>query len=276
MKDQKNNQNRFKPTRSLGQNFLVNTEIAEKICAAANLEQKDIVLEVGPGYGVLTEIIVGKVHCLFAIEKDRRLYSWLIKRFKGYDNLKIINGDILKVNPAELAKNHKIKFISNLPYNITSPVLELLLDNRNLYSTIVIMVQKEVGDRIASKPGTKVFGSLSVISQTYFDIKKVCAVPSGSFKPRPKVDSVVLKMVPTDKFCKMIRDPVLFNSIVRSSFSSRRKMISNSLRSSFDRESIEQCLTESGIDGKRRAETVGIDEFIKLANTFYQLQQSIS
>ncbi|MGI9534225.1 MAG: ribosomal RNA small subunit methyltransferase A, partial [Thermodesulfobacteriota bacterium] len=170
----------------------------------------------------------------------------------------------------------RIKFISNLPYNITSPVLSILFENREIFSNIVIMVQKEVGERIASGPNTRIYGSLSVISQTYFDIKKVCFVPSSAFKPRPKVDSVVLKLVPVKSFSKKINDSSIYKNVVQSSFSSKRKMISNSLKSSFEKEDIEFCLKKSGIDGKRRAETLRIEEFIELSNNFFQLQQSIN
>ncbi|MGI9553310.1 MAG: 16S rRNA (adenine(1518)-N(6)/adenine(1519)-N(6))-dimethyltransferase RsmA [Thermodesulfobacteriota bacterium] len=276
MKNQKEEIQNFMPTKKLGQNFLINHSFVNKICDAADFSHDDIAIEVGPGYGVLTEQILEKVKYLYAIEKDRNLFSLLEKKFTGFKNIKLINGDILKTDIRKLTGKNSIKFISNLPYNITSPVLSILLENREIFSNIVIMVQKEVGERIASGPNTRIYGSLSVISQTYFDIKKICFVPSSAFKPRPKVDSVVLKLVPVTGFSKKISDSSIHKNVVQSSFSSKRKMISNSLKSSFEKEEIEICLKKSGIDGKRRAETLGLEEFIELSNNFFQLQQSIN
>ena len=270
------NIHRFKPTKKLGQNFLKDHSVVNKICNAAQLCGNDHVIEVGPGYGILTEKILETADCLYAIEKDKNLYGWLKKKFAYSKKIKIINSDVLKTDIKKFKHKNNLKFVSNLPYNITSPVLTILTENRDLFSVIVIMVQKEVGERIASKPGRRIYGSLSVISQTYFEIKKVCSVPSTAFKPKPKVDSVVLKLVPISRYSKKIKNNKLYEKSVRASFSSKRKMIVNSLKSSFDKEHIEACLSKSGIDGKRRAETLTIDEFIKLANNFYQLQQSIS
>lgn len=276
MKNPKKKSRSFKPTKKLGQNFLKNHTIVNKIIEAAELGRSDHVIEVGPGYGVLTEKILEQVNRLYAIEKDKTLYLHLKNKFSSFKNFEIFNDDILSLDIKKFKKNNTIKFISNLPYNITSPVLSLLLENRNMFSSIVIMVQKEVGERIISAPGTKIYGSLSVISQTYFDIKKICSVPSSAFKPKPKVDSIVLRLVPTTCYSQKITDSLLFKNVVQSSFSSRRKMISNSLKSSFETEHIDICLKESGIEEKRRAETLKIEEYIKLANNFYQLQQSIN
>ena len=264
----------FRPTKKLGQNFLQDHSIVTKICDAAGLGSDDDIIEVGPGFGVLTEEILKKVNLLYAIEKDKDLCIFLENKFSGFGNIKIINDDILRIDIKKFKDKNSLKFISNLPYNITSPVLSILLENRDILSTVVIMVQKEVGMRISSAPGTKVYGSLSVITQTYFDIKKVCSVPRSAFKPVPKVDSIVLQMDPVSKFSKKIDDHSLYKKVVQSSFSSKRKMIGNSLKPFFDREHIETCLDKSGIDGKRRAETIGIEEFIRIANNFHQLQQS--
>ncbi len=264
----------FKPTKKLGQNFLKDHLVVSKICKAAELSSDDTVIEVGPGHGILTEKIIEKANLLYAVEKDTRLCNKLENKFAGFDNIKIINEDVLKTDIKNFKNNKGLKFISNLPYNITSPVLSILIENSSIFSNIVIMVQKEVGERIKSKSGVRVYGSLSVISQTYFEIRKVCTVSASAFKPKPKVDSIVLKLKPITKYREKIIDHLLYKNIVRASFSLKRKMIGNSLRSTFEKECIEKCLNVSGIDGKRRAETLGTEEFIKLANNFYQLQQS--
>ena len=267
----------FKATKRLGQNFLKDHSVVNKICEAAELTSGDIVIEVGPGYGVLTKKILEKVSRLYAIEKDKNLHLWLKNEFADFKNVEIINDDILRTDIKKFFKHKgRLKFISNLPYNITSPVLSILIENSSVFSNVVIMVQKEVGERIASKPKTRIYGSLSVISQTYFDIRKICLVHSTAFEPEPKVESIVLKMVPITVYSKKIRSNLLYKNVVRASFSSKRKMISNSLKSTFDKEHIKICLNESGIKGKRRAETLKTEEFIKLANNFYQLQQSIN
>jgi len=266
----------FKPSKRLGQNFLKEHSVVNKICEAAELDGNDTVIEVGPGFGILTESILERVRHLFAIEKDKKLFHLLKNRFSDTANINIVNDDVLGLDFKRFNRKKDLKFVSNLPYNITSPVLSILLENRDLFSVIVIMVQKEVGERLASAPEKKNYGSLSVISQTYYDIKKVCNVPRTAFSPKPKVDSIVLKLVPITNFSNKIRDSLLYKNVVNASFSSKRKMIGNSLKSSYDKETIVDCLERSRIDGKRRAETLTVEEFVELANNFYQLQQSIS
>ncbi len=267
---------KFRPTKKLGQNFLKDAAVVTRICDAAELSEGDTVIEAGPGHGILTEKIQEKAGLLYAVEKDTRLYDQLKTKFSGAGNVKIINGDFLKTDIKKFKTSDTLKFVSNIPYNITSPILSILIENSRMFSDVVIMVQRELGDRMRSSPGVRVYGSLSVIVQTYFEIKKVCLVPPEAFKPKPKVESIVLKLNPTDKYSKKISDHSLYKSIVRASFSSKRKMLSNSLRSAFAKDYIDACLKRSGIEGKRRAETLTIEEFIKLADNFHQLQQSSS
>ncbi len=266
----------FRPTKKLGQNFLTDKTVIKRIINSAELSSKDLIIEIGPGKGALTGRIAAIVKKIYAIEKDNFLFGDLEQKYASLDNLILINEDALKIDFSSFKNNGKFKFIANLPYNITSPVLSRLTENRNLFSTIIIMIQKEVGDRITSKPGNKIYGSLSVMIQSFFDVTHLFTVPPGSFSPKPKVDSVVIKLVPTQQHSSLIKNTKLFSRVVKSSFSSRRKMINNSLRSEFEKEEIDICLGKSGISGKRRAETLGVSEYIELANNFYELQQSTS
>ena len=266
----------FRPTKKLGQNFLTDKTVIKRIINSAELSSEDLIIEIGPGKGALTGRIAAIVKKIYAIEKDNFLFGELEQKYASLDNLILINEDALKIDFSSFKDKEKLKFIANLPYNITSPVLSRLTENRNLFSTIIIMIQKEVGDRIASKPGNKIYGSLSVMIQSFFDVTHLFTVPPGSFSPKPKVDSVVIKLVPTQQHSSLIKNTKLFSRVVKSSFSSRRKMINNSLRSEFEKEEINICLGKSGISGKRRAETLGVSEYIELANNFYELQQSTS
>lgn len=266
----------FRPTKKLGQNFLTDKTVIKRIINSAELSSKDLIIEIGPGKGALTGRIAAIVKKIYAIEKDNFLFGELEKKYASLENLILINEDALKIDFSSFEDKEKLKFVANLPYNITSPVLSRLTENRNLFSTIIIMIQKEVGDRITSKPGNKIYGSLSVMIQSFFDVTHLFTVPPGSFSPKPKVDSVVIKLVPTQQHSSLIKNTKLFSRVVKSSFSSRRKMINNSLRSEFEKEEIDICLGKSGISGKRRAETLGVSEYIELANNFYELQQSTS
>ena len=266
----------FRPTKKLGQNFLTDTNVISRILDSAALNSQDLIIEVGPGKGALTGRIAAIVNKIYAIEKDKFLFDELNKKYATLNNLVIINEDALKTDFRSFECNTKIKFIANLPYNITSPILSKLTENRAIFSKIIIMIQKEVGNRLASEPGNKTYGALSVMIQTYFDVTHLFTVLPGSFRPKPKVDSVVIKLVPTQQYCSSIKDTKLYSRVVKSSFSSRRKMINNSLRNEFDKEDIEICLSEAGINGKNRAETLSISEFIQLSNSFYELQQSTS
>ena len=266
----------FRPTKKLGQNFLTDKTVINRILDSAALDSKDVVIEVGPGKGALTGRLAAVVKNVYAIEKDNFLFGELNNKYASLSNLTLINEDALRTDFKTFEGNPKIKFIANLPYNITSPMLSRLTENRDLFSNIIIMIQKEVGDRIASEPGNKTYGSLSVLIQTFFNVTRLFTVPPGSFKPKPKVDSVVIKLIPTQTHCDLIKDINLYSRVVKSSFSSRRKMINNSLKSEFNKEEIEISLSNSEISGKRRAETMEVSEFIRLANNIYELQQSTS
>ena len=274
--DLKKTESSFRPTKKLGQNFLKDANVINRIIDSAELNPKDLVIEVGPGKGALTGRIAPNVNKIYAIEKDSFLFDELNKRYSKLNNLVIINEDALKADFKSFESSSKLKFIANLPYNITSPILSKLTENRSIFSSIIIMIQKEVGNRLASKPGSKIYGALSVMIQTYFDVTHLFTVPPAAFRPRPKVDSVVIKLIPTDEYSSLINNTKLYSRVVKASFSSRRKMLINALKSDFDKEDIELSISRSGINGKNRAEDLNILQFIKLSNSFHQLQQSTS
>ena len=252
------------PKKSLGQNFIIDIEIINQIIEIAGLSKDDEILEIGAGLGTLTMYLAEKVKRVVAIEKDRRLFKELEKSLSEIKNLELYNEDILQVDLKRFYNENKMKVVSNLPYSISSPILIRLLEKRELYSLIVIMIQREVGERIAAKPGGKDYGSLSVLLQTYMEVTIGLSVPSDAFWPKPKVESVVIKLIPLDRPRIKITDEKLFNKIVRTAFSTRRKILGNALSSIFPKDKLNAILDSSGTDRTRRAETLSIEEFARI------------
>jgi 16S rRNA (adenine1518-N6/adenine1519-N6)-dimethyltransferase len=252
------------PRKSLGQNFIKDSQVLERIGEIANLSTEDEVLEIGAGLGALTLFLGEKVRRVIAIEKDSRLIDKLKETVSHLKNVEIIPEDALRVELRRFCGKKRLKVVSNLPYSISSPILIKLLEERELFSLLVLMIQREVGERITALPGGRTYGSISILIQTYMNASIELLVPPEAFWPRPKVDSVVIKLVPLPVPRISIRDEKLFRSIVRAAFSSRRKILSNSLSSLFPKEKSEQILRSSEIDGKRRAETLSIEEFGRL------------
>lgn len=252
------------PKKSLGQNFIIDIEIINQIIEIAGLSKDDEILEIGAGLGTLTVYLADKVKRVVAIEKDRRLFKDLEKSLSEIKNLELYNEDILQVDLKGFYNENKMKVVSNLPYSISSPILIRLLEKRELYSLIVIMIQREVGERIAAKPGGKDYGSLSVLLQTYMEVTIGLSVPSDAFWPKPKVESVVIKLIPLDRPRIKITHEKLFNKVVRAAFSTRRKILGNALSSIFPKDRLNSILDSSGIDRTRRAETLSIEEFARI------------
>lgn len=252
------------PSKSLGQNFITDKRVIERIIETASLTKEDEVLEIGPGLGALTFALAESAGRVVAVEKDERLVNLLRGSLDVYPNIELVSGDSLKVNFREFYRGHKMKVISNLPYSISSPVLFKLKEDRDIFSCFILMLQREVGERITAKPGGKEYGSISVLLQTYLDIKLEFRVPPAAFWPRPKVDSVVLKLIPLPAPRVPVPDEKLYEKVVRAAFSSRRKMLGNSLKSILPKETVDRILAASGIDKKRRAETLSIEEFSAL------------
>ncbi len=267
-------QKKFYPTKKLGQNFLHDQNIIRKIVALGDIQKEnDTVIEIGPGLGALTTHLAEKAKKVYAIEKDKRLLGPLEKAFKDYSNITLINKDALAIDYFEFAIQNKLKLIANLPYNISTPILLKIHENRNLFSRVVVMLQKEVGERICSPENRKSYGSLSVLFQNYFDTKVNFKVAPEAFKPKPKVDSVVIGLNPLNKPRFPVADEKFFESFLRTAFSSRRKMIRNSLSNSFEKTVIDTALENEGVDHKRRAETLSVEELVNLSNEFYKLNE---
>ena len=268
----------FKMTKSLGQNFLINENILDNIIESANINNNDVVLEIGTGIGTLTQRLCEKAKKVVAVEIDKNLIPILNETLSDYDNISIINKDILKTDINEELKNlsihQKIKVVANLPYYITTPIIMKVLEDKVDVDCMVLMLQKEVADRMNAIPSTKDYGSLSIAVQYYCDTSIVCKVPKSSFIPEPNVDSLVLKLVVNEKRKVDIEDEDLFFKIVRGSFSKRRKTILNSLSNYEDlgdKEKIQKLLEISEIDSKRRGETLSIYEFANLAKNYKKL-----
>jgi 16S rRNA (adenine1518-N6/adenine1519-N6)-dimethyltransferase len=266
----------FKPRKSLGQHFLVDEAVLERILSAAELSPGDVVIEIGPGLGILTEGLAKQGARVVAVELDARLVVLLKKRLSGFPDIKVVHADILKVTPwqllrdnlpaPELARGYKV--IANLPYYITSPVLTHFLEAQPRPSKMVVMVQKEVGEAIAAAPGKMRF--LSVKSQFYSRPVVVSHVPAASFYPPPKVDSVILRLDVYSRPIVGVSDVAGFFAVVMHGFSAPRKQIRNSLAHSLGMTSgqVASLLQKAGIEPRRRAETLSLKEWRALWKAF--------
>lgn len=266
----------FKLSKSLGQNFLTDKNIIDKIIDATEITDEDLVIEIGPGIGVLTAEACQKAKRVVAVEIDRNLIPILEDTLSEYNNVEIINQDVLKTDLNEIIEKsgcRRAKVIGNLPYYITTPIIMALLEGGIHADSITIMMQKEVADRIKSNPGTKAYGALSVAVQYYCTVRNVAVVPKEVFFPAPKVDSAVLRLDLRDEKPVELDDEKMFFRCIKAGFGQRRKTLSNSLIGLGDvtKEEVKSCLEAAGIDEKRRAETLNLDEFAAIANYFSKL-----
>jgi 16S rRNA (adenine1518-N6/adenine1519-N6)-dimethyltransferase len=253
-----------RPKKRFGQNFLRDQQVVERILGAAELEHSDNLLEIGPGLGALTDRLLPCVGQLHVMELDRDLAASLQARPEN--NLQVHMGDALRLDWGELLTEPPYKLVANLPYNISSQILFKILDNRQLFSRLVLMFQQEVGDRLCAEPASKQYGILSVLCQNYFDVRRVVRVPPGAFFPPPKVHSVVLRFDALDQPRVAVTDERFFRRVVKGAFGQRRKTLRNSLQGaglSFD--GLVEAMAEIDIDAKRRAETLSLEEFGALA-----------
>ena len=263
--------NRFKlrADKKLGQNFLIDEQVVRRIVAAAELSEADTVLEVGPGIGTLTQGLAESKAQVVAVELDTRLLPVLATTLEGYDNVRVVHGDILKVDIMEEVGVPNFKVCANLPYYITTPIIFALLEKRLPMERLVAMVQKEVAERMAAQPGGKDYGALSVAIQYYTEPEIAFIVPPTSFIPAPAVDSAVIVCKRREKPPVEVCDEALFFRVVKAAFSLRRKMLSNSLKNmGIKSEQVAKWLELAGVDGKRRAETLSLEDFAKLTNSF--------
>jgi 16S rRNA (adenine1518-N6/adenine1519-N6)-dimethyltransferase len=263
---------KFKFSKSLGQNFLIDDNIVESIVDGADVKSEDYIVEVGPGIGTLTREMGKIAKKVVAIEIDRKLIPILKDTLSDLDNVEVVNQDILKADIHNLIKDKldggPIKLVANLPYYITTPIVMKFLEEHVPVTDIVVMVQKEVADRMNAVPGTKDYGALSVAVQYYCDTDIVAKVPRHMFVPQPNVDSVVigLRVRSTKKY--IVDSEEIFFKTVKASFGQRRKTLLNSLSGlgMFDKEGLKEILKEANIDEKRRGETLSVDEFANLSN----------
>lgn len=262
--------------KRFGQNFLIDTHVLEKIIAASQITKEDFVLEIGPGIGTMTQYLAEYAREVTAVEIDNTLIPILKDTLKDWDNVTVINDDILKVDIRKLAleKNggKPIKVVANLPYYITTPIIMGLFENQVPIDSITIMVQKEVADRMQVGPGTKDYGALSLAIQYYARPEIVANVPPNCFMPRPKVGSAVIRLERYEKPPVQVTDEKLMFRIIRASFNQRRKTLVNGLKNSqelsYSREEIEEVLNECGIPLNIRGEALTLAEFASLANAF--------
>ncbi|MBQ1407553.1 MAG: 16S rRNA (adenine(1518)-N(6)/adenine(1519)-N(6))-dimethyltransferase RsmA [Eubacterium sp.] len=263
----------FRFSKSLGQNFLTDVSVINGIVSGAEITKSDLVVEIGPGIGVLTTACADAAGYVMSIEIDRELEPVLAETLTGYENIEIIFGDALKTDISALRAEHPeltgFKIVGNLPYYITTPILTHLVEADTGADSITIMMQKEVADRISAPAGSRDCGAISICVQYRCEIERVLEVGKEAFMPQPKVDSAVLKLIPRKEPAVKVKDEKLFFEIVKAGFSQRRKTLRNSLKTTGrSREDIDRFLEAAGIEGERRAETLTLEEFAALADAF--------
>lgn len=262
----------IKMSKKLGQNFLIKRGIVDEIVHAAELTVGEPVLEVGPGIGTLTQGLAQSGADVTAIELDRRLLEVLDTTLASYDNVRIIHGDVLKLDVPTIMNHKPFKVVANLPYYITTPIIMSLLESKLPIERLVVMVQKEVALRMIAKPGTKDYGALSVAVQYYTEPDIVLDVPPKFFLPAPAVTSSVIRCVLRDKPPVDVIDEKLFFRVVKAGFAQRRKTFSNTMKTTgLTRDRIEELLAKANIDGQRRGETFTLQEFADVANAWAAL-----
>ena len=269
----------FRHSKSLGQNFLKDSSVIAEIVDGSDISENDLVIEIGPGMGALTGMAADAAGRLVAVELDKRLIPVLEERFGSRDDIVIINDDILKTDLNALIGKYRmidgreaehVRIIGNLPYYITTPIIMKILEEGVRADSITAMMQKEVAERIAAPPGNKTYGALSVAVQYYCEVTKICDVGRHLFVPQPKVDSAVLRMDIRSEKCVEVSDEKAFFRCIKEGFGQRRKTLYNSLcgASGMTKELAGKVLAEAGIDKDRRAETLTIEEFAKVADAY--------
>lgn len=260
--------------KKFGQNFLIDPHVLDKIINAAEITKEDCVIEIGPGIGSVTQALIDNAGKVISIEIDDQLIPILTEQFGGCENFRLIHKDVLKVDLhkliAEESPNRRIKVVANLPYYITTPIIMMLLEHNLPIESITVMVQKEVADRMASDPGSKQYGAITVAMKYYCDTYLVANVPQNCFMPRPNVDSAVIKLTLHQEPIVDINDEEQLLKIIKAAFSQRRKTLLNTLASNgnlgLSKEEIKNVLDESGIGASTRGETLSLDDYAMLSN----------
>lgn len=271
------NKYQFTTKKKFGQNFLIDSNVLDKIIMASEITKDDFVVEIGPGIGTLTQYLCEHAGKVIAIEIDNKLIPILNDTLADYDNVEVINKDVLKIDLNKLVEeknnNKKIKVVANLPYYITSPIIMQLLESKLPIKNITVMVQKEVAERIMSGPGTKDYGSISVAVQYYSKPHIAAIVPPNCFIPKPKVSSAILCLTPYDNPPVDVKDEDLFFKIVRSSFNQRRKTLANGLNNAgflnLSKGEINDAIKALDKPTSIRGETLTLEEFAHFSNIIY-------
>ena len=264
----------FRFSKSLGQNFLIDEGALAGILSGADISEDDCVLEIGHGFGTLTQRLCGAAKKVVCVEIDKTVIPILEENLKDFDNFEIINDDVMKIDIKSLVEQkfgtENVKVAANLPYYITTPIIMMLLESKVKFKSITVMVQKEVAKRLCASEGTKDFGAISLAVQYFCNANYLFDVPNTSFMPPPKVTSTVVRLDLLDKPRVSVKKEEMFFKTVKASFAQRRKTLLNALSnagfSGFSKAEISEILKNIGIDEKRRGETLSIDEFARLAD----------
>ncbi|MDD6858225.1 MAG: 16S rRNA (adenine(1518)-N(6)/adenine(1519)-N(6))-dimethyltransferase RsmA [Lachnospiraceae bacterium] len=259
--------------KKYGQNFLIDTHVLEKIIRAASIGSDDVVLEIGPGIGTLTQYLCENARQVIAVEIDDMLIPILGETLKDYDNVKIVHNDILKVDVNEIVSEYpgsSIKVVANLPYYITTPIIMGLFESGVPIDSITIMVQKEVAERMQAKPGTKDYGALTLAVQYYADAKIMANVPPNCFMPRPAVGSAVINLVKHKEKRYDVKNEDMLFRIIRASFNQRRKTLQNGLNNAanlpYTKQQIAEAIEKMGLPAAVRGEKLSLEQFVELSN----------
>ena len=257
-------------SKALGQNFLIDENIIKNTIKGASIKKEDLIIEIGPGLGTLTEEIAKSAGKVICVELDKRMIEILKERFFLYDNIEFINEDVLKLDLDKIIEENgelSAKIVANLPYYITTPIIMKLLETRAKFESITVMVQKEVADRLCAKTGTREAGAITYAVEYYSNARKLFTVPNSSFIPIPNVESEVITLeVKQDKYKNVKNEEVLFK-IIKLAFMQRRKTLSNALSGlDFSKDEIRKILIELNIDEKVRGEALSLDKFIEISN----------
>lgn len=271
----------IRPRKKFGQHWLKNQSVLENIIDTAEITKQDRILEIGPGKGVLTEKILAYADKLLAVEIDRDLCKYLVNKYGDLENFLLLEGDFLDLDLPEILENFPQfadynKVVANIPYNITGPIIEKLLGTiskpaEKQLDAIVLLIQKEVGERLVAQPNNKVYGALTVKVQYLADCKIICDVPAKDFYPRPQVDSVVVKITPKN-ISEPADNPKFLDTLIKLGFSSRRKMLRNNLKSIITPEELTELLSQLNLNPQVRAENLSVREWINLSNSLSKLR----
>ena len=262
----------FRFSKSLGQNFLTDKNIIDQILEGSGITGDDLVIEIGPGIGVITREAAQLAHKVIAIEIDTNLIPILNWTLGDLENVEIVNQDVLKTQLNDLIAKESfpgvVRVVGNLPYYITTPIIMKLLEDQVPAASITVMMQKEVADRLTAKPGTKDFGAISLMVEYFAEAKEIVKVPRTVFVPQPNVDSTVLRLDIRDEKPVKVEDEEFLFKVIKAGFGQRRKTLSNALSvlKGYDKATILRCLEEAGIDPVRRGETLSLEEYARLSD----------